>query len=314
MLMPRLDDLERLAELIERDPDYYVVAPETLWRIDAAGSWIPNGFHARFRELKERSGRPFVAHGVGLSVGTLDPLDRPRQQRWLERIRADQQAFAFEWYTDHLGTTILGEDVQTLPLPLPMSAPVAQACRARLAELQRSVPDVGLENSAVYHHFGDPLDEPAFLNDLLDAPQMWQVLDLHNAWTMALNAGFEPRDYLRRVALENVIEIHVSGGSWTDPVWFPGERSLRLDSHDGAVPEEVWALADEWAPRCPNLRGITLERTEGTLGDGDEDRLRAELARAREIARHCDPRGAPRAAGRPLGRPSDEALAPYLAF
>ncbi|TAJ11193.1 MAG: DUF692 family protein [Planctomycetota bacterium] len=312
-LMPRLADLEQLAELLEHDVDYYEVAPETLWRVDARGEWIANGYHARALELKARTHRPIVAHGVGLSVGTLDPRDRARQTKWLERIRTDHEFFQFDWYTDHLGTSILGADQQTLPLPLPMASEVARACRERLVELQSIVPDVGLENSAVYHHYGDPLDEPAFLNELLDAPRLWQVLDLHNVWTVAVNAGFDPSAYLARVDLANVIEIHVSGGAWTDPAWFPGERKLRLDSHDAAVPEEVWELLDEIAPRCPNLRGITLERMEGTLEPGDEVRLRAELARVRRAAARCAPNRVARKAAEPTGAASAE-LAPYVAF
>lgn len=319
-LMPRLADLEQLAELLEHDVDYYEVAPETLWRVDARGEWIANGYHARALELAARTARPFVAHGVGLSVGTLDPRDRVRQQKWLERIRVDHALFAFEWYTDHLGASILGADQQTLPLPLPMASPVARACRERLLELQSIVPDVGLENSAVYHHYGDPLEEPAFVGELLDAPRLWQVLDLHNVWTVALNAGFEPRAYLERVDHAKVIEIHVSGGDWTDPAWFPGERRLRLDSHDSAVPEEVWALLEEIAPRCPNLRGITLERMEGTLEPGDELRLRGEVARVRGVAQRCAPAGAEHAEPSVRRAPSSAApagtngLDPFVAF
>jgi hypothetical protein len=35
------------------------------------------------------------------------------------------------------------------------------------------------------------------------------------------------------------------------------------------------------APRCPNLRGVTLERMEGTVGDGDVTLLAAEMQRLR---------------------------------
>jgi hypothetical protein len=50
------------------------------------------------------------------------------------------------------------------------------------------------------------------------------------------------------------------------------------------VPEEVWALAESVLPRCPNLRGLTVERMEGTVGDDDVGLLREELRRARRIA------------------------------
>ncbi|HEX9105235.1 MAG TPA: DUF692 family protein, partial [Polyangia bacterium] len=101
--------------------------------------------------------------------------------------------------------------------------------------------------------------------------------------TMATNFGFDPAEYLRRLDLSKVIEIHVSGGSESDPRWLPSGRVLRLDAHDGAVPELVWRMLEAVAPRCPNLRGVTLERMEGTVEDADVPLLAAELARLRAI-------------------------------
>jgi hypothetical protein len=49
------------------------------------------------------------------------------------------------------------------------------------------------------------------------------------------------------------------------------------------VPEPVWRLLAETLPRCPHLRGVTLERMEGTLADGDEALLREELRRLRRL-------------------------------
>jgi uncharacterized protein (UPF0276 family) len=100
---------------------------------------------------------------------------------------------------------------------------------------------------------------------------------------MAHNFGFDPADYLRRLDLAKVIEIHVSGGGESSPAWLPSGRVLRLDSHDSAVPELVWRMLESVAPRCPNLRGVTLERMEGTVADGDELLLAYELDRVRAI-------------------------------
>ena len=45
------------------------VSPETLWR-EEGGRIVANGFHALFREIRARSGKPFVAHGLAFSLGT----------------------------------------------------------------------------------------------------------------------------------------------------------------------------------------------------------------------------------------------------
>ncbi len=284
-LQPELEFLERCAPLI-RMAEYFEVTPETLWRPDARGALEPNGFHRRFAALTS-TGKPFVAHGVGLSMGTTASADRARRRRWLAAVRRDHATFRFRWYTEHLGASSLGGLAMTLPMPLPMTAAAARTVRARLRAMQAVVPDVGVENNVAYFTLGAPLEEPAFLGACTRAPRTHLLLDLHNVHTMAENFGFDPDDYLARLPLERVIELHLSGGRSSDGAWLPGGRVMRLDSHDDAVPERVWSLYERWAPRCPRLRGVTLERMEGTVGDGDVPVLREELRRARTTARRC---------------------------
>jgi uncharacterized protein (UPF0276 family) len=165
-----------------------------------------------------------------------------------------------------------------------MTPASAARLRASLAQMQECVADVGLENSVFYFHLGDPLDEPAFLGRVLSTPRTHLLLDLHNVHTTAVNAGFEPWEYVQRLPLERVIEIHVSGGVDSDPAWLESRETRRLDSHDDAVPEAVWRLLERTVPLCPNVRGVTLERMEGSVGQEDVRLLRDELRRARRIA------------------------------
>lgn len=280
-LQPEERFLALTAELLDL-VDYVEVTPETLWRSDASGGIVPNGFHERFAMLKRDSGLAFVAHGVGFSVGSARP-DAERRARWLERIAADHEVFEFGWYTDHLGATELAGRNLTLPLATPLVPAAAHAVDTSLRALQSAVPDVGFETSAFYFHLGDPLLEPTFVRAALAAPRTHLLLDLHNVWTNARNLGFDASEYLERLPLERVIEIHLSGGTESEPAWLPSRAILRLDSHDHAVPEEVWQLAERFVPRCPNLRGLTLERMEGTVDFGDIAPLRAELLRARAL-------------------------------
>ena len=279
------DEFLELTHSIAAAADYLEIAPETTWYETPSGALLPNGFHRRFAALRAR-GVPFVAHGVGLSPGSDDAADGARLERWLARIRDDHATFGFGWYTDHLGASSLAGLAMTLPLATPLDDASAGRTRARLARLQSIVPDVGLENTVFYFSLGDPLDEPRFIERVLDAPGMHLLLDLHNVYTSAMNFGFDAREWLARAPLDRVIEIHVSGGSESDPAWLPSGRTLRLDGHDAAVPEAVWSLLEEIAPRCAQLRGITLERMEGTVTDAREAcALRDELDRVRGVAR-----------------------------
>ena len=265
--------------------DYIELAPETLWRSSASGAFVPNDYHALFADLRARTNLACVAHGVSFSVGSAKP-DAERRARLLARIAEDHAVFDFRWYTDHLGASELAGLELTLPLPTPMTPAAARAVRASLAAMQTVVPDVGVENSAFYFHLGNPLDEPRFLREVLHAPRTHVLLDLHNLWTNARNLDFDAHEYLDALPLDRVIEIHVSGGTESEPAWLPSGNVLRLDSHDHAVPEEVWKLTEKALPRCKNLRGLTLERMEGTVDVDDVPVLREELRRARKLMEH----------------------------
>jgi uncharacterized protein (UPF0276 family) len=267
------------------EADYFEVAPETTWRRAADGGWEPNGFHREFLRIGDALQKPFVGHAVHGSFGTADARDHERQATWQQRLAADHAAFRFEWLTDHLGAAVLDGRAVTLPIALPMHDTMAAIVRERLVALQQVVPDVGVENSVFYFLLGDWLDEPAFLSRILSAPRTHLLLDLHNVWTMAQNVGADPAAWLDRLDASRVIEIHLSGGEQSQPGWLPEGRTLRLDSHDHAVPDEVWALFERVLPRCINLRGVTLERMEGSVAAGDVPLVRDELRRIREVLR-----------------------------
>jgi uncharacterized protein (UPF0276 family) len=268
-----------------RDVDYLEVTPETLWRWTPDGGLVPNGYHARVLALGRGAGLPFAAHGVGLSLGGVDAADRARQDLWLARIRADHAAFGFRWYSEHLGATMLGGHHVCLPCPVPMTARHAGAVRDRLARLRDVVGHAAIENTASHFTLGDPLDEPSLIAAATDGPGLHLLLDLHNLHAMATNLGFDPHAYLARLPLERVIEIHLAGGGASNPAWLPSGRALVLDAHDRRVPEPVWALLDEVLPRCRALRGVTIERMDGTLAVDEVPELRDELGRARRAVR-----------------------------
>ena len=292
-LMPDFEWLDLLGPLAASDcVDYFVVTPETLWRTTDTDAFAPNAYHDRIRELVRETGKPVVGHGVGYSVGTARgvPGDDQRRARWRSMLATEAERFGFEWYTEHHGATWLGGEHLALPLPVPQSPEVAALIRERALELRCAASRVGLENSAFYFALGDPLEEPEFLRQCLDHPDLFLLLDVHNLWANALNLGFDARDWLDRLDPSLVEEVHVSGGAWSDPAWFAQGEPVsprRLDSHDESVPEPVWDLLESVLQRCPRLRGVTFERMEGTVTaaqvpgvEGELDRLRALCERS----------------------------------
>lgn len=279
-----LEYLELARELIEDEADYFEVNPETLWRSER-GALVRNDYHALFHEIRRRSGKPFVAHGLAFSLGSPAAGDQARTDAWMERLRDDQETFRFEWLTEHLGWTQVDGLQATLPLPLPFHEESVRAVAARMRLLGSVVPRVGFENNADYFSLGEPAKWPDFVNSLCRSSSCGLLLDLHNLYTQCLNLKQDPVETLDRLHADAVLEIHLSGGSESDPGWLSSGRIFRLDSHDGPIPEPVWALAERALPRCRNLRGVTVERLNGTFQAAEVPALRAELRRAKELFR-----------------------------
>lgn len=287
--------LERVRDLIEEDVQRFEISPETLWRTDSQ-ELVPNEFYGVLHDLKVRSGRPLVGHGLSFSVGSArgSVVDERRRSLWLRTLERTQRDFGFEWYSEHLGFTALEGTHAQLPLPLPFTEEAVDAVVASMRDLSSVFPKVLIETSANLFSMGSFEEGAAFLMRILEESQASLLLDLHNVWTEACNLGHDARAFLERLDLDRVLEIHVSGGSHSEPSWLESQRIFRLDSHDDAVPEEVWALFEAVAPDCPNLKAVVLERLNGTFGAAEVQDLRGELARARRLLDAAGPRNPPR--------------------
>lgn len=278
------EHLEKIRSLLPL-ADFFEISPETFW----TGAM---GDHPGVAALAVD--RPFVAHGLGYSMGTPWADEGPEQQRtsaWLAKIREFHERFQFCWYTDHLGFSSTLEGWQNvMPLPLPHTWEAVRTVRQRLSRLAEIVPTVGFENSVFYFTLGPAEQEADFYNALTADGSCHLLLDLHNVHTHCLNFGLDPAEFLRRIDTTKVIEIHLSGGDESEPDWLESGRRMRLDSHDGPIPAPVWKLYEMALDLCPNLRGVAVERLDGTLGDDEMELFRQELERARAMWERRRPR------------------------
>ncbi|TNE87468.1 MAG: DUF692 family protein [Deltaproteobacteria bacterium] len=279
MLHPDLDFHRRAVPLVRAHADYIGIAPETGWKHAPDGTLVDNGYARLYDEVAASFQLPVVAHGVGLSPATAAPDDHARVDAWRAKTASER---SYDWWTDHHGLALGGEWI-SLPMP-PLPTPDAvEHTAARLDAMRAVSPEVGLETTAFYAHWGDPCRDAALQTAIAREADSHILLDLHNVWTMARNGGFSAEAWLAHLDLTRVIEIHLSGGSPADPAWGGGLRPMWLDGHDGAVPEPVWRLFEAVLPYCPNLRGVLLERMEGTLLDAEVPEVDRELRRLRAL-------------------------------
>jgi uncharacterized protein (UPF0276 family) len=194
--------------------------------------------HAQLRKLREDYA--VSIHGVGLSIGSMQPLD----QDHLARLKIVCDRYEPESFSEHLAwsthdTTFLND---LLPLPY-TEATLKQVC-AHIDEVQTLLGrQMLLENPATYLLFEESaIEETEFLAEVARRTGCGLLLDVNNVFVAATNHQMDARAYLERFPVQWVREIHLSGHSETiDDAGAP----LLIDSHDTPVKDPVWALYAE---------------------------------------------------------------------
>jgi uncharacterized protein len=175
---------------------------------------------------------PVVMHGVSMSIGSADPLNRD----YLRRLRHLADAVKPRWISDHLcWTGVAGMNTHDL-LPLPLT----EASLRHVVDRIRAVQDVlerplVLENPSTYAGFaGSTMPEWEFMARMAEAADCGLLLDVNNVYVSSRNHGYNPEDYLAAVPAGRVVQFHLAGHT---------DRGNHLiDTHDHPVRDEVWQL------------------------------------------------------------------------
>ena len=203
-----------------------------------------------------------TGHGVHFSL--LSATWTPRHQSWLERLKRESQRYDYLHISEHFGFITAGDFHRSAPLPVPLTPQTLAIGQNRVQRLAEVLPcPLGVENLALALSKQDVLEHPSFIEQLVDPVEGFLLLDLHNIYCQLHNFRLSPTDILEHYPLNKVREIHVSGGSWAEAP--SSSTPIRRDTHDDAVPKEVFALLKYVVPRCPNLKVVFLERLGDTL-------------------------------------------------
>lgn len=228
---------------------------DTLFKVKETPPWFFELLTAFSQEKR------LIGHGVFFSLFSGRWL--PSQEDWLRQLKQTAATFRFDHVTEHFGFMTGRDFHQGAPLNIPFTPVTLAIGRDRLARIYEACEcPVGLENLAFSYSLEEVKRHGDFLDQLLAPLNGFIILDLHNLYCQLhnFNTGYE--EIIRLYPLERVREIHISGGSW-DEAAGPGRR-IRRDTHDDAVPPEVFELLQQTIDRCPNLKYVVLEQ----LGSG----------------------------------------------
>lgn len=199
-----------------------------------------------------------VGHGVFFSL--FSGRWSADQQTWLEGLRKLSKEFRFDHVTEHFGF-MTGEDFHKgAPISIPFTPTTLALGRDRLLRIQDACNcPVGLENLAFSYSLDEVRNHGSFLEKLITPINGFIILDLHNLYCQLHNFDISDTALLNFYPLEKVREIHISGGSWVDHV-SANQGRIRRDTHDDAVPEEVFTLLTDVIGKCRNLKFVVLEQ------------------------------------------------------
>ena len=180
---------------------------------------------------------PVVMHGVSLSIGSTDPLDRA----YLTELRGLRDRTKARWVSDHLcWTGVSGKNTHDL-LPMPYTEEALHHVASRVRAVQDFLgAPLALENPSTYVEFAaGQMPEWEFLARLAEEADCALLLDVNNVFVSAYNHGFDPRTYLAAVPFDRVVQMHVAGHTH--------HGTHIIDSHIGPVVDDVWRLlGDAW--------------------------------------------------------------------
>ncbi len=175
---------------------------------------------------------PIAMHGVSLSIGGTDPLDRA----YLTELKALRDRTRAHWVSDHLcWTGVAGKNTHDL-LPMPYTEESLRHVAARVRQVQDFLEaPLALENPSTYLvHAGDTMTEWDFLAALAEEANCALLLDVNNVYVSAFNHGFDVSDYFAALPFDRVVQLHVSGHT--------NCGTHIIDTHIGPVIDPVWEL------------------------------------------------------------------------
>ena len=175
---------------------------------------------------------PIVMHGVSLSIGSTEPLDRD----YLSRLKSFEKSIGPQWVSDHIcWTGVAGRNSHDL-LPIPFTEETLKHVTERI----RTVQDIlerrfVFENPSSYVQFtGSTMSEWEFITRLAEDTDCGLLLDVNNVYVSSFNHEMDPVEFISSIPHDRVVQFHLAGHT--------NYVTHLIDTHDHSVIDPVWEL------------------------------------------------------------------------
>lgn len=175
---------------------------------------------------------PIALHGVGLSLGSVDPIDKD----YCQRLKRLAQMVAASSISDHVSWSSTNKHHFHDLLPLPFTPDTVEHVVSRIQYVQELLGrPILVENPSRYFDYAaSTLDEWTFLNTIAQKSGCFILLDINNIHVTAYNHGFSAITYMNNLEPAYVQQFHLAG--------FSDETHYLFDTHGAPVDQAVWQL------------------------------------------------------------------------
>jgi uncharacterized protein (UPF0276 family) len=187
---------------------------------------------------------PLSLHGIGLSLGSVDPINKQH----LMQMKALIDCYNPALISEHLSWSSVNSRYFNDLLPVPYTKESLNVFCDKLNQVQDALGRaLHIENPTTYLAFKDSnIFEWDFLNEIEQRCGCGLLLDLNNIYVNSVNLGLDAQQYLREINLSAVKEIHLAG--FTRKQLATGE--ILIDTHGSEVSEPVWQLFSQIRELC----------------------------------------------------------------
>ena len=193
---------------------------------------------------------PVLLHGLDLSVGS---SSNEIDAEYLKDLKSVLKKVEHLWFSEHICLTKEDNVEVGHLMPVQFSHEVADdIVRKVLTIKELSNKPFLLENITYYYKIpGSTMSEPQFISYILDKADCGMLLDINNLYINSRNHRYDPKEYLKQIPLDRVVEGHLAGGAY--------KYSMLIDTHAHPISSEVWEFCDYITAITP-LNCLIIER------------------------------------------------------